>query len=172
QAADLIKFNGLSEGKEVCRMKLPRTGLSPNPGTHRIAVDASARPVRIWMPYIYNQPNRLSCIEDAGERFVDKGDPRSKDLWAEGPRDLTVDRLRDEVYVKANGFHGKYYRIDDKSGKVKDTIDISRHQLYATQLISAVDGNLYTFNWSKGLYRFDRKGRDLNWEGQDRHVIP
>src|SRR5262245_43750021 len=172
QTADLIKFTGLSDGKEAYRMRLPRTGMSPNAGTHRIAVDASAKPVRIWMPYVYNQPERLTCIEDTGERFVNKGDPRNKDLWAEGPRDLTVDRVRGEVYVKANGFHGKYYRIDDRTGDIKDTIDISRHQLYATQLVAAVDGNLYTFNWSKGLYRFDRRGKDLNWEGQDTHVIP
>src|SRR5262249_49326101 len=128
QTADLIKFSGLKDGKEICRMTLPRTGWSPNAGVHRIAVDASAQPVRIWLPYIYNNPARLNCIEDAGDRFVDRGDPRSKDLWGEGPRDLTVDRTRGEVYVKANGFHGKYYRIDDRTGAIKDTIDISRHQ--------------------------------------------
>jgi len=170
--ADLVKFRGLEGGKEVCRMKLPRTGLSPNPGTHRIAVDASAKPVRIWMPYVYNNPSRLFCFEDAGDTFVNKGDPRGKDLWAEGPRDLTVDRVRGEVYVKANGFHGKYYRLDDATGAIKDVIDIGRHQLYATQLVSAVDGNLYTFNWSKGLFRFDRQGKDLKWEGQGSNIIP
>src|SRR5262249_57999090 len=89
-----------------------------------------------------------------------------------GPRDLTVDRVRGEVYVKANGFHGKYYRIDDRTGDIKDTIDISRHQLYATQLVAAVDGNLYTFNWSKGLYRFDRRGKGPHLEGQGKPVIP
>jgi DNA-binding beta-propeller fold protein YncE len=171
QTADLIKFTGLG-GKEVYRFTLPKTGLSPNPGVHRIAVDASARPVRIWLPSIYNHPTRLFCIDDLGDRFVDRGDPRGKDLWAEGPRDLTVDRVRGEVYVKANGFHGKYYRLDDDTGAIKDTIDISRHQLYATQLVSAVDGNLYTFNWAKGLYRFDRQGKDLNWKGQGTNVIP
>jgi hypothetical protein len=168
----LIKFSGLKDGKEICRMTLPRTGWSPNAGVHRIAVDASAKPVRIWLPYIYNNPARLNCIEDAGDRFVDRGDPRSKDLWGEGPRDLTVDRTRGEVYVKANGFHGKYYRIDDATGAIKDTIDISRHQLYATQLVSAVDGNLYTFNFGKGLYRFDRQGKDLNWNQRPSNVIP
>jgi DNA-binding beta-propeller fold protein YncE len=172
QTADLIKFSGLENAKELYRTTLPRTGMSPNPGVHRIAVDASAQPVRIWMPYLYGNPNRLFCIEDAGDKFVDKGDPRNKDLWAEGPRDLTVDRVRGEVYVKANGFFGKYYRLDDKTGEVKDTIDISRHQLYATQLVAAMDGNLYTFNFGKGLFRFDRKGRDLKWEGRDTHIIP
>ncbi len=172
QTADLIKFSGLGTGKELYRLTLPRTGLSPNPGVHRIAVDASAKPVRIWLPWIYNNPTRLFCIEDAGDRFVDKGDPRNQEMWAEGPRDLTVDRDRGEVYVKANGFHGKYYRLDDRTGAIKDAIDISRHQLYATQLIAAQDGNLYTFNWAKGLYRFDRQGKDLNWEGQSKNVIP
>jgi DNA-binding beta-propeller fold protein YncE len=172
QTADLVKFSGLENAKEVCRMPLPRTGMSPNAGTHRIAVDASARPVRIWLPPVYGNPARLSCIEDAGDRFEDRGDPRGKDLWAEGPRDLTVDRVRGEVYVKANGFFGKYYRLDDKTGAIKDMIDLSRHQLYATQLVAAADGSLYTFNWAKGLYRFDRKGNDRNWKGQGTNVIP
>ena len=171
QTADLIKFSGLQDAKEVCRLKLPRTGLSPNPGTHRITVDASTKPVRIWMPFIYANPARLHCIEDAGDQFVNKGDPRSKDLWAEGPRDLTVDRMRGELYVKANGT-GNFYRIDDKTGELKDVIDIRRHQLYGTQLLAGLDGNLYTFNWSKGLFRFDRLGKDLNWDGQKTPVIP
>jgi hypothetical protein len=172
QTADLIKFSGLDKGKEVYRMALPRTGQSPNVGVHRIAVDASAKPVRIWLPSLYGSPERLMCIEDTGEKFVNKGDPRSKDLWFAGPRDLTVDRVRDELYIKANGFHGPFYRIDDATGAVKDKVDISRHQLYATQLIAALDGNLYTFNWAKGLYRFDRQGQDLKWDGQNTHVIP
>jgi hypothetical protein len=172
QMADLIKFQDLKTGTELYRMTLPRTGWSPNPGMHRIVVDASAKPVRIWLPFIYNNPVRLSCIDDAGDRFVDRGDPRGKGLWAEGPRDLTVDRLRGELYVKANGFHGKYYRIDDDTGAIRDVVDITRHQLYATQLLSAVDGNLYTFNFGKGLYRFDRQGKDLNWNGQSTQVIP
>jgi outer membrane protein assembly factor BamB len=174
QTADLIKFSGLKDGKELYRMTLPRTGWSPNVGSHRIAVDASAKPVRIWMPYIYHYPTtRLYCIEDDGERFVNKGDPRGKGTWFEGPRDLTVDRLRGEVYVKVNdGIAGKYLRLDDKTGEVKDSIDLRRHQLYGTQLISAEDGNLYTFNFGKGLLRFDRQGKDLNWQGQKTSIIP
>ena len=171
QTADLIKFSGLKDAKEVCRLKLPRTGLSPNAGTHRIAVDTSAKPARIWMPFLYAQKDRLYCIEDAGDALVNKGDPRKQELWADGPRDLNVDRVRGELYVKANG-SGNFYRIDDATGKLKDVIDINRHQLYGTQLVPGLDGSLYTFNWSKGLYRFDRKGKDLDWDGQNTHVIP
>lgn len=121
----------------------------------------------------WRRPTRLYCIEDDGDKFVNKGDPRPKDTWAEGPRDLTVDHVRGELYVKAGGgVGGKYYRIDEASGEVKDVIDISRHQLYGTQFVSAIDGNLYTFNWAKGLFRFDRQGKDLKWNGRDTHVIP
>ncbi len=174
QTADLVKFSGQKEGKELYRLTLPRTGWSPNAGVHRFAVDASAKPVRIWLPYIYHHPTRLYCIEDDGERFVNKGDPRDKGLWAEGPRDLTVDRQRGELYVKGNDgtVAGKYFRIDDASGKVKDVIDLRRHQLYGTQLVAASDGNLYTFNFGKGLLRFDRAGKDLAWKGQKSNVIP
>src|SRR5262249_16778029 len=96
QTADLVKLSGLPGGKEPDRIVLPRTGQSPNAGVHRIAVDASAKPVRIWLPYIYAQPAGLHCIEDTGEKFVNKGDPRSQDLWASGPRDLSVDRAQGE----------------------------------------------------------------------------
>lgn len=172
QTADLVKFAGLG-GKELYRKTLPRTGLSPNPGVHRIAVDASAKPVRIWLPYLYGNPEGLHCFEDTGERFVTKGDPRPKDLWAEGPRDLTVDRVRGEVYVKANG--NKTYRLDDKTGEVKDVIDVARlspGSVLASQLVADPEGNLNVFTWNKGLWRLDRRGNPLNWEGLTTHSIP
>jgi len=178
QTADLIRFaevhvRGLLWGKEVFRMKLPRTGWSPNTGIHRIAVDASAKPVRIWLPSLYAGPTRLYCLEDAGDKFVEKGDPRSKELWAEGPRDLTVDRVRGEVYVKANG--NLTYRLDDRTGEVKDVIDVTRlvpGNVLASQLVPGEDGNLYVFTWNRGLWRLDREGKPKNWDGLNTHSIP
>jgi len=173
QTADLIKLSELKEAKEVYRITLPRTGMSPNSGIHRIAVDASSKPVRIWMPRIYGHPARLHCMEDAGDRFVNKGDPRSKDLWAEGPRDLSVDRARGEVYVKAND--NKSYRLDDKTGEVKDVLDVGRLQpgnVLASQLLPAQDGSLYVFTWNKGLWRLDREGKPRNWDGLNTHSLP
>lgn len=171
QTADLIKFSGL-RGQELYRMKLPRTGQSPNAGVHRIAVDASAKPVRIWMPSVYGQPIRLHCFDDAGDKFVEKGDPRSKELWAEGPRDLSVDRVRGEVYVKANGNYS--YRIDEKTGEVKDAIDVAKVSpgtVLASQLMPGPDGSLYVFTWNKGLWRLDRQGKPQNWDGLNTHSI-
>jgi DNA-binding beta-propeller fold protein YncE len=172
QTADLVKFSGLG-GKELYRNTLPRTGQSPNAGMHRIAVDASAKPVRIWMPQVYGGPHRLHCFEDAGDKFVDKGDPRPNDFWGEGPGDITVDRTRGEVYIKANG--SKTYRLDDKTGAVKDVIDVSRVHpgiVLAAQLVPGQDGNLYVFTWNQGLWRLDRTGKPLNWEGLDTYRIP
>jgi hypothetical protein len=171
QTADLIKLNGL-DGKELYRTKLPRTGQSPNAGSHRIAVDTSAKPTRIWLPSLYGSPVRLHCFEDAGDKFVDKGDPRPAGFWAEGPGDITVDRVRGEVYIKANG--NKTYRLDDKAGDVKDFIDVSKiypGTVLAHQLIPGGDGSLYVFTWNKGLWRLDRDGKPKNWDGLDTYKI-
>jgi hypothetical protein len=171
QTADLVKFSGLG-GKEQYRMKLPRTGQSPNAGEHRIAVDASTKPVRIWMPQVYAGPHRLYCFEDTGDTFVEKGDPRPQGLWAEGPRDLTVDRVRGEVYVKANG--NKTYRLDDATGAIKNEIDVSRVHpgtVLASQLVPGQDGDLYVFTWNKGLWRLDRDGKPKNWDGLGTYKI-
>src|SRR5262249_52969631 len=157
QTADLVKFGGLG-GKELYRIALPRTGQSPNVGTHRIAVDASARPVRIWVPQVHGNA-RLHCYADTGAKFVDRGDPRPNEPWGEGPRDLTVDRVRGEVYVKANG--NNTYRLDDGTGEIKDVIDVSRVRpgtVLAAQLLPGQDGNLYVFTWNQGLWRLDRDG--------------
>jgi hypothetical protein len=177
QTADLIKFEGFQSGKEICRLALPKTGLSPNFGVHRIAVDASTKPVLIWVPDLPYSPSPLKCIEDAGETFVDRGDPRRKGLHAEGPRDLSVDRVRGELYIKANG--QTFYRFEEKTGQLKDTLEIGQvpgilgHGVAAgTQLLSGSDGNLYTYNWHVGLLRLDRQGRPLDWEGQKTNIIP
>jgi DNA-binding beta-propeller fold protein YncE len=173
QAADLIKFDSLKDGKEVSRIKLPPTGASPNRGVHRIAVDASAKPVRIWLPNLHAHQTSLVCIEDLGDKFVNKGDPRRQVQGAGSPSDITVDRVRGEVYLKAGGNH--FYRLDDQSGEVKGMIDLGRvvpGTLLAGQLVPGQDGNLYAFTWTKGLWRLDHDGKPRNWDGLSSHSIP
>jgi hypothetical protein len=173
QTCDLIKFDGLKEGKELYRTALPRTGQSPNVGEHRIAVDAAAKPVRIWVPSLYPHQNQLTCIEDTGTKFENRGDPRDKTLWASGPRDLSIDRVRGELYVKANG--NKAYRIDEKTGEVVGVIDPSKVHggtVLASQLVPGQGGDLYVFTWHAGLWRLDRDGKPKNWDGLTTHKIP
>ena len=62
--------------------------------------------------------------EDAGDRFENKGDPRNLGVSCEGPRDLSVDRARGELYVRGNGFPGRHFCVDEETGK----------QLWATRI--------------------------------------
>jgi len=42
----------------------------------------------------------------------------------------------------------------------------------STQLLAGTDGSLYTFNFGIGLWRFDRQGKAINWEGLSSPRIP
>ncbi len=174
--AELVKLSGLEDAKELYRLKLPRTGMSPNPGQHRIAVDASARPVRVWMPELTYAPWSLKYIEDTGKKFVDRGDPRSKAPWIEGPRDLSIDRVRGELYIKGNygKMNGqKFWRLDEKTCEVLKAFDPRIGSTASgTQLVPGSDGNLYTMNFGAGLLRFDRNAKPLNWKGRNTNRIP
>ena len=46
--ANLLKFASYKDEKPAVAMPLPKTGLSPNGGTHRIALDASANGYAPW----------------------------------------------------------------------------------------------------------------------------
>ncbi|MCS7046930.1 MAG: hypothetical protein NZO58_11285, partial [Gemmataceae bacterium] len=187
QTADLIRFDEVKvdqrwSAKEAYRIKLPRTGMSPNAGQHRIAVDASTKPVRIWMPGVYGSPHRLQCFDDLGDRFVDRGDPRPllpspaaemSQGSIEAPRDITIDRVHGEVYIQGNGY--KTYRIDEATAKVTKVIDLAKLHpgtVLASQLVPSFDGDLYVFTWTSGLWRLDREGRPKNWDGLDSPKIP
>ncbi|HOX05273.1 MAG TPA: hypothetical protein PK280_02635 [Planctomycetota bacterium] len=172
---DLIKFD--KSGKELCKIALPNCRHAEDCALpHRIAVDASAKPVRIVMPTIpYSSAPTLLVIEDAGGKFEMKGDPRDvKTPWAEGPRDISVDRVRGELYVKSHV--EKWWRLDEKSGKVLDDLRLqgmSNNPNLGTQLVADPEGNLVSYSWSyHGLHRFDHAGKALNWPGQASNYLP
>jgi hypothetical protein len=177
QTANLIKFSGFKNTKEVCRVALPRSGWN-RLGVHRIAVDASAKPVRVWLPRIQYNPTQLYCYEDAGDKLVAKGDPRPAEASAEGPRDLSVDRQRGELYVRFDEFPGRFYRFNEETGKATEVFgpDLKKYRLYGAQLLAGADGNLYVYGWAsgtrKGLLRFTHDGKPLNWEGKDTNILP
>ena len=157
-------------------MKLPRTGLSPNAGIHRIAVDASAKPVRIWLPYVYNNPARLSLHR--GRRRQVRGQGRSaaaRTCGREGPRDLTVDRVRGEALRQGQRLHGKFYRLDDRTGDVKDVIDLSRchrastgHPAHSRRWTATSTSS----TGARACAASTAEGKDLNWDGQNTHSHP
>jgi len=176
QIPDLIKFEGYQTGKELCRLALPKYQYANEGIRHRIAVDASAQPVLIWVPNLPYTPHGLLCIEDAGGKFVLKGDPRSPAPWAEGARDLSLDRLRGELYVKAH--NQMWFRIDERTGKTIDTVSLTnaKYNLHmgdkGSQLVASPDGSLVTLNWDVGIVHHDRTGKPTNWPGRDTDRIP
>jgi DNA-binding beta-propeller fold protein YncE len=175
RTAELIKFNGYKNAKALYKGALPRTGMNPNPGACRIAVDASAKPaggeqrrtVRIWVPSTGNWGQlQATRIDDTGKAFQNKKLPRDGGGIY---RDLTYDRRRGELYVKHGG---DWLRIDEKTGKVKKRLKLKNG--IGTQLVAAPDGSLVTLgHWSgSGLIRFDRDGKPLNWPGLKTSRIP
>ena len=157
--ADLTKFDGYKSGKALYRIALPRTGMSPNPGVHRIAVDGSAQPVRIWVPSTGNWGKKApTCMEDTGAAFKEFKLPHG---GGGVYRDLTIDRRRGELYVK----HGGWLRIEEKTGKVTARLKIKNG--IGAQLVPAPDGSLVTAgSWGGGIIRHARDGKPLNWPGQ------
>jgi hypothetical protein len=167
RTAELIKFDGYKSGKALYRAALPKTGMNPNPGTCRIAVDASTKPVRIWVPSTGTWGQlEATYIDDTGKAFVSKKLPRD---GGGVYRDLTYDRRRGELYVKHNNM---WVRIDGKTDKVKKRLKLKNG--IGTQLVAAPDGSLVTLgHWSgSGLIRFDRDGKPLNWPGQKTSKFP
>ncbi len=158
--AAIIKFD--AKGKELYRGKVPNAR-----GYWRIAVDASTDPVRIWMPNTHYGPD-FTCFEDTGDAIKNLGDPRPDGLRVEGPRDLSYDRLRDELYVKISG--ERWHRFCGKTHKLLDTLYLgASHKMSdkATQLLAAEDGSLVTLSYRIGLNRWTRDAKPLNWEGKD-----
>ncbi|MHC4916326.1 MAG: hypothetical protein ACYTGB_12625, partial [Planctomycetota bacterium] len=158
-AADLVKFDGYKSGKALYKIALPKTGMNPNPGVHRIAVDASAKPVRIWVPSTGNWGKQTpTCIEDTGTAFREFKLPRG---GGGVYRDLTIDRRRGELYVKLGG----WLRIDEKTGEVTKKLALKNG--IGAQMVPAPDGTLVTAgSWGGGIIRHDRDGKPLNWPGQ------
>ncbi len=163
----LIKFDGYEKGNELYRTELPRAR-----GRHRITVSAGARPIRIWMPALHYGAG-FTCIEDKGDSFKTLGDPRPEGPRTIGPRDLSYDRDRDELYVKVSGEH--WHRICGKTHSIVDTLFLgASHRMSdkATQMLAAPDGSLVTLSYRLGLMRWTRDAKPLNWDGLDTHGCP
>ena len=168
QNADLVKFDSFRNARELCRLTLPKTLMNPNRGEHRIALDRSAKPVRIYLTGLYPS-YKIGCFEDTAERFLDKGDPRDLTTpWAEGPRDLSLDRVRGELYVKVSEQY--WHRFDEPTGRLVEPVSLRKLHKYAlymsnkgTQLVPCPDGSLVSMNWSEGIIHHDRQGLPTPW---------
>ncbi|MCG3178960.1 MAG: hypothetical protein BIFFINMI_01290 [Phycisphaerae bacterium] len=177
QSADLVKFDGYAGGKELCRVKMETTGLSPNGGTHRVAGDFAGERPRFWVPALpYGRSfARLGYYEDTGEAFVPHDMPASDKPWANGPRDLVLDRDRGELYVKVQG--ERWLQIRTDTGRVERTVAFPKNfgGPYAgssgAELGIDSAGNYVTHCWGEnsGLMRWTRDLQPFKWDGRDTH---
>ncbi|MEX1097580.1 MAG: hypothetical protein WED34_16155, partial [Planctomycetales bacterium] len=173
QTADLIKFENRETGRELYRLSLPQTGMSPNFGIHRAVLDAFGDTPRLWMPSLSyaRQGRRLSWIDDTGEKLELHDISQIDEPWGDGPRDLTIDRRGGELFVKTN--MEQWHEIDEQTGKVRKLTKFQGHNMgmnsTGTQLLVAPDGNFITLSWGNGLMRWDRDGNSLGWPGRDNH---
>jgi len=170
QTADLVKFDGFRAGKELYRVSLPKTGYSPNLGTIRVVGGFSGEQARLWVPGIpYGRGfRRLGYYEDTGTAFEAHDLSGIKGPWADGARDLYIDRPRDELYVKVQG--ERWYRMDERTGKVKDSFQFKpwnmRMSNKGSELRVDSAGRLITYSWKNGLLRWTRDGGPIPWEGR------
>ncbi|MFW5871365.1 MAG: hypothetical protein ACOCVH_02650 [Verrucomicrobiota bacterium] len=162
--ATLIKFDGYENGNELYRGKVPKGGRA------RIgAMTASEDGIRLWLPKMHYGPN-FTCVEDTGEGFKILGDPRPDGQRANGPRDLSYDRIREELYVKTSG--ERWHRICGKTHEIKKTFSFGapfEMGAYATQLLVRDDGNIVTLSYSpkRAMRLWTRDIKPLNWPGHD-----
>jgi len=181
QTADMVKLSGYENGKELYRIELPKTGLSPNMGTHRIVGDFSGERPRLWMPgvpYGRGAARWLIAYDDDGKTFGEVKLKLRPGAWANGPRDLLVDRHRGELYVKAGVEH--WYRFNEKTGKVVGSVKFRPSSggpymsCHGANLGVDSKGNLITHCWGKnrGLMRWTRDGKALNWDGRKVNNTP
>jgi hypothetical protein len=176
--ANLLKYEGYKAGEPVCQLALPRTGLSPNDGTHRIALDANADPPLLWapgLPYARGGARRLACYRDTGKALEPVELPEIAKPWGDGPRDLLVDRQRGELYVKVQG--EQWHQYDEATGALLRTVLFPKERggpyMASSGAQLGVDsaGNYITHCWGdkSGLMRWSRDLKPLNWLGQDTH---
>lgn len=154
----LTKFDGIKTGKEVCKVNLPRSSHT-KVMNHSMAVDTSQEKVRIWVSVKPYTRYRMCAVDDEGTSLkVNDTFLKQMTKWSRIPQDLTVDRKRDELYVRG------YTRLDATTGEIKGKLFNGRRQGKG-QVVACADGSLVTMCNRVGLRRWTRDGKPLAWEG-------
>ena len=174
--ARLLKFPSYKNATTMADLPLPRTGLSPNDGTHRIVLDTSADQPVIWTPGLpYSKTGKIGCYRDAGNSFEQVKLAEPAGPWGDGPRDLLVDRSRGELYVKVQG--ERWHQFDDKTGQFVRTVAFPKNDggpysgSSGSQLGVLPSGDYITHCWGEkaGLMRWTRDLKPLKWDSLPTH---
>ncbi len=160
-AAEVIKFGGWKDAKEQARIPLKVGGL----GTVALAVDGGAKPPVVWASA---DGGAIYRIEDQGGKF---GEPRRINegkIGHGGFLDVTVDRIRREVYTRCGTGRTWWFRYSEEADKVEQvTIPERSGGGQGVNLVPAPDGNLYGLKWPMLFLKYDHNGKPLAWEQPD-----
>jgi len=170
----VIKFAGLGDGKEVCRHPFAPVS-KKSPPICQMALDASEKPPVLWLTQ-NNLASNNSIVQqflrmtDNGASFSKPEDPRSTEISAQHAHDLTVDRRRNELYIRTLG--PVWARLEEKTGKITSPEfklpGLNRPDL-GTPVVVGEDGNIYAWSWLQTFSRFDHEGKPLNFPGSGKH---
>jgi hypothetical protein len=172
--ANLLKFKSWKDPKPAVTLPLPRTGLSPNGGTHRIVLDPTANPPLLWAPGLaYARRGRsIACYRDTGAKIEPVPLKTAKGAWGAGPRDLVVDRKRGELYIKVSG--ERWYQYDEKADKFARSFVFNKNKggpymgCHGSNLGVTPAGDYFVHCWGKGrgMMRWTRDLKTKNFDGQ------
>ncbi|MCG3179526.1 MAG: hypothetical protein BIFFINMI_01862 [Phycisphaerae bacterium] len=162
-SVELIKYADISSGKAVARMPAGRSGNPDFPWL--LAVDGSARPTVIWLG---GDGGSLLRIEDAGDAFGKAVDVARHATGNAAFVDLSVDRVRDEVYTRCGMGSGSYwwFRVNDLTGQVDKVTLGPVPGAAGSQMVPAPDGSLYCPAYPYHILRFSREGKPMPWSTQ------
>jgi len=156
RTAELVKFTGWKDGKQVATAQYPAGWDEPK---WVMALDASARPPVVWL----SQNRKLMRIEDRGEKFSNAKVVGTGTVGDGGFVDLTVDRYRDDPEVYARCWRTGWLRFNERTGKT-DQVRLPVHGSAGSCIEPGPDGNLYTLGWPQFLFKWDRNGKPLQWD--------
>jgi hypothetical protein len=155
----LVKFDSIRSGKEVCRLKLPRSR-----GKYLIALDDSQKTARIWTTIKPRRSNTVCCVDDTGNKLQIQEDVSIQyDASGFGAKQMSFDLRRGELVYQQQG---QYYRMNEETGKT-EAIKFSKSRTVgnSSQVVTCADGSLISHGNSRGLWRWTRDGKPLPWKG-------
>jgi hypothetical protein len=158
---ELVKYSGWKDAKELARLPLHPDGN----GSYVLALDAGAKPPVAW---IGTDGGTLLRVEDLGAKF---GEPRTvtnRNAGNSAYLDVTVDRLRKEVYTRCGTGGTWWWRFIEETGKFeKVQIPEGSGGGQGVCMVAAPDGNLYGLKWPYSFIKWDRAGKPLAWEAPE-----
>jgi hypothetical protein len=161
-AVELAKFSKVEFGREVTpTATLPLSGAGRSEAAWHLALDAGVEPPIVWLG---GERGGLLRVEDNGRAF---GEPKRLNTSTVGNAafvDATVDRFRNEIYVRGGIEPYWWFRFNEATGEMAKIRPEPLPTNSGSALTVGLDGSLYLPGWPDNLMRFTRDGKAAPWE--------